>query len=221
MMPKKAFAFSFSHLTSFETCPKKYYYTYIDKKYSDVNSANFSGAQIHKHIENYFKGTHELPLELTYLKKLLKPYYEADGEKTFEQNLALDRNFEPCSWFDNHTYVRSIIDLLVLGKKQALIVDWKTGKRLHKDFTQLRIAGAMLFAHRPQLDMIHLRYEYFSHRKGFTDFLRREDVSKVWEEVLPRANRIEIARRNDEFPANPNGLCKKYCNVLSCPHHGG
>jgi len=220
MTIKKPFAFSFSHLNAFETCPKKYYYTYIDKKFSDVNASNQWGNRVHKHIENYFKDGTKLPLELTYLLPILTPYKDMKGKKTFEQQLALDRDFQPTSWFDKNTYCRSIIDLLVVGDTTAVIVDWKTGQRITKDFIQLKMSAAMLMNHVPEIDTVMIRYEYFSHRKGFTDKVTRDEIPIVWNDILPRANAIERARKNDEFPAKPNGLCKKWCHVESCPHKG-
>ena len=219
-MIKKAFAFSFSHLNAFETCPKKYYYTYLDKKYSDVNASNQWGNKVHTHIEHYFKDDKKLPLELTYLLPILDPYKKMKGDQSFEQQLAMDRDFKPCSWFDKQTYCRSIIDYLVCGDTTAVLVDWKTGQRIATDFIQLKMSAVMLMGHMPEINTVMIRYEYFSHRKGFTDKVTRAQIPEVWNEILPRANAIEYARKNDEFPAKPNGLCKKWCHVKSCPHQG-
>jgi CRISPR/Cas system-associated exonuclease Cas4 (RecB family) len=217
---KKPFAFSFSHLNAFETCPKKYYYTYIDKKYSDKNASNEWGNKVHEHIENYMRDDVRLPMELTYLAPILEPYKKMKGEKLFEQQLALTRDFQPSDWFSKFTYCRSIIDFLAVGDTTAVVVDWKTGNRINKDFIQLEMAGAILMAFRPEIHKVILRYEYFAHRKGFTDSVTRDDIPIIWNKILPRANAVEHARKNDEFPAKPNGLCKKWCQVKSCPHNG-
>jgi hypothetical protein len=42
----------------------------------------------------------------------------------------------------------------------------------------------------------------------------------LWNRLLPEVKKMEQAYVTLDYPPKPNGLCRNYCPVKSCPHHG-
>jgi len=43
---------------------------------------------------------------------------------------------------------------------------------------------------------------------------------EMWEPFINIVDQMEWSLQHDTWPANPSGLCKAWCPVLSCPHNG-
>jgi hypothetical protein len=48
----------------------------------------------------------------------------------------------------------------------------------------------------------------------------RDNMVTVWKGLWPRIESLEHATNTLTFPAKPGGLCKRWCPVTVCPHHG-
>lgn len=213
-------AHSHSAMEQFETCPKQYWAHRVSKIVPYEESEHMAhGKAVHAAIEDYIIRDADFPLGMGHYEKQVKPFKDAPGKKYGEQKLAVDRSFQPCDWFDKETYFRAIIDLLILQGSNGVMVDWKTG-RMKDGFDQLRLAAAILFANHKALQRIDLAYIWLREKEVTKTRVYREDVPEIWEEVIVKAKRIQMAYENDRFPAKPSGLCKKWCKVTECPHHG-
>jgi hypothetical protein len=179
------------------------------------------GKHVHKALELRVGKNRPLPLELKYLEPYAKQLAEAPGTKLTEQQLAIDANFEPCSWFSKDAWCRAIIDLAITADYHAVVFDHKTGK-ISDDFTQLRVAGVMLLLHLPEIQTVDLCYLWTKEKTITKDDrrLHRDDIKSVITELMPRLKRYEQAHIKNEFPPRPSGLCKRWCPVKKCPHHG-
>jgi CRISPR/Cas system-associated exonuclease Cas4 (RecB family) len=221
-MPNKEIAWSYSRLNSYETCPKKFWHTALKKDVFEAESdAMRYGKKVHKALEVRVSNDKPLPLELRYLEPYARRLAKANGTKLTEQQLAIDRKFKPCSWFAKNTWCRAILDLAIVNKSHAVVFDYKTGK-ITDDFTQLRLAGALLMLHMPELETLDLSYLWTKDKQltKYEDQFTRDSIKKVITELMPRIKRYEEAHHNDSFPARPSGLCKRHCPVKQCPHHG-
>lgn len=179
------------------------------------------GKEVHKALELRVGKDKALPLHLRHLEKLAGKLASSSGQKLTEQQLAIDNSFEPCDWFSKQTWCRAIIDLAVVNPPHAVVVDYKTGK-ISDDFTQLRLAGAMLMLHMPEIHTVDLCF-LWTREKAITrdeQRLTRDDIKNVILDVMPRIRKYEKAHRTESFPARPSGLCKRHCPVTKCPHHG-
>lgn len=218
----KQTAWSYSRLNNFETCPKKFWHLFVKKDVFEPEGEAISyGKQVHKALELRVAKKKPLPLNLRYLEKYANKLASASGEKLTEQQLAIDNNFEPCDWFSKQAWCRAIIDLTVVSPPHAVVVDYKTG-RISDDFTQLRLAGALLMLHMPELQTVDLAYLWTKDKKltKADEPLKRDDIKNVVLELMPRIKRYEKAHRTESFPARPGYLCRRYCPVKQCPHHG-
>jgi CRISPR/Cas system-associated exonuclease Cas4 (RecB family) len=215
-------AWSFSRLDSFENCPKKFWHESVRKDipFEETEAMRY-GKLVHKALENRVGAGKSLPLNLRYLEKYAARLADAKGEKLTEQQLAIDASFEPCDWFSKQTWCRAIIDLAIVRDTHAVVIDYKTGK-IKDDFTQLRLAAVLLMLHMPELQTAEVGYLWTKDKKITRDerTLTRDDIKTVVLELMPRLKKYEKAHRTESFPARPGWLCKRFCSVVACPHHG-
>lgn len=217
-------AWSFSALTSFETCPKQFWHYRIKKDVKDSgNEASQYGEHVHKAAKNYLMQGTKLPLDLVHMQPTFDQYKNnAFDDVRAELQLAINSDYEPTGWFNKDVYCRVVIDAAFTKGNLALLVDWKTGKmKPDAEATQLKLSGVVYLLHDPEIQLVSMRYVWLAHKGKTTNFtMRREDIPAVWNELAPRIKRYQEAHRKDEFPANPSGLCRKFCPVKSCPHNG-
>lgn len=216
-MKKPKFAWSFSVLSLFQTCRKKYWHLKVQKDFRDADSdAAQEGKEIHDAMfKRVIKGK-ALPTPLRPFEKWAARFANAKGKKHGEMKLCLNINFEPVAWFADDAWVRAIIDLLILKDKTAILVDWKTGK-VREDFAQLRLSAAILSRYHPEVEEFVLVFVWLNAGKVSTYVMKADEIKNVWTEMLPEVVKINDAYKTTEFPAEPSGLCG-WCPVNSCPH---
>lgn len=218
----KQTAWSFSRLNSFETCPKKFWHTSVRKDVIEPESEHMRyGKEVHKALELRVGKDRPLPLHLRHLENHAIKLVSSKGQKLTEQQLAIDSNFEPCDWFSKKTWCRAIIDLAIVNAPHAVVIDYKTGK-ISDDFTQLRLAGALLMLHMAEIQTVDLCFLWTREKQLTRDEKRltRNDIKQVILDIMPRIRKYEKAHRTESFPARPSGLCKRHCPVTKCPHFG-
>jgi len=70
---------------------------------------------------------------------------------------------------------------------------------------------------------VHASYYWMQEPVGQqldTLILDRSDLPHIFSRFMPRINRYQLAHKTTDFPAQPGGLCRRYCPVKSCPHNG-
>jgi len=220
-------AWSHSNLTSFELCPKKYYATSVAKSVQEpAGEAMTWGKEVHSAFENYMGSGKPFPMGMKHFKKVADPLMVPEGssaEVLIEAKLALDVNLSPTGFFDRDVWVRCVVDYGVVKGSKALLVDWKTGKR-KDDYDQLALMAGVMFAQEPKLQQVDSMFVWLK-EKTQKDMIQdvsftRKDIPDIWNRFLPRVERFQRAFDNDNFPPNPNWLCKRHCPVTSCPYHG-
>lgn len=214
------FAWSYSQLKNYETCPKRYYHYNVEKDVKEPESDQIrEGNNLHKHFENRI--LHQTPLPLGYgqYEKLLAKVLNAPGQTYGEQKLAMTAEFQPVAYFGKGVWFRTVIDVAKVQPTTASVIDWKTGK-VKEDTTQLQLMAAMLFCHMPLLERVKAALIFIGHDHVEPAEYVRSDLAEIWGEILPRVKKVRDSRASMEFPPRPSGLCKKYCAVTSCPYHG-
>jgi hypothetical protein len=220
----KPFSWSFSKLKNFETCPAKHYAVDLTKKFKEPLSPQLEeGNRVHKAFaERIGKGV-PLPPELSYLEGWMERALKIPGTRLVEQQMAITATFEPCAWFGDRAWYRSISDLLILRPRTAHSVDYKTG-RMKPDSQQLALNAACIFAHHKDIQAVRTEYWWLQEGIGeegiTTEDFKRADMASMWRNLWPRIEALKNAWDLQEYPPKPSGICKQYCPVLSCPHHG-
>lgn len=215
----KKLAWSFSALSVFKTCKKKFYHLKVAKDVKDGDSeAAAEGKAVHDAMyKRVLKGV-ALPINLRQHEKVAARFADVKcNDRQGELKLCLNEKFEPVDWFAKDAWVRAVVDLLIIIGKKAILVDWKTGKR-KDEFDQLELSAALLSRYMPEIEEFQLVYVWL--RDGEITppvTIEKADMKSVWLKFLPQVNEIEAARRTTEFPATPSGLCG-WCPVENCPH---
>lgn len=219
-------AWSISALSSFETCPKRYYNVNVAKKFvEEKGEAVTWGSEVHKAFERYLSMGTSFPVGMKNLETIAKRF-DAAGQQAdevfVETKLALNAELQPVTYFAKDTWVRSVIDYGILKDDRVAIIDWKTGKKKSND-DQLALMAGMAMAKFPQVTTVSSTFIWLQEppaQQVEVLSYNRENLGKIWGRFLPRVDRLQEAFVKEEFPARPSGLCRKYCPVTSCIHHG-
>ena len=212
----KQVAWSYSRLSSFETCPRKYWAESVGKTVPFVkNDQALYGDEVHKAFANFFRTGQKLPLHLLHWTPVLQKISDAPGEKVIEQQIALDINYAPVEWFAKDAWLRVISDLTQINGTQAVTWDWKTGRE-SQDFTQLKLNAAVTFHLDQNIEEITMAYLWLKTKRPTVEKIKREQASDVWSELLPRVARYQQAHDEQNFPPRQCFLCKGYCPVKTC-----
>lgn len=207
-------AWSYTVLSSFETCPRRHYLTRVTKSVTEPPSEVLTwGREVHKAIEDRLGGAQlPLPAHLDYLEGVMQKLTSKHGKRMVEQKFAIDKNFRPVGWRDRNVWCRGVVDTAIVGVKSAVVVDWKTGKR-KPDTDQLKLFAGMMFAHYPYLETVHTTFIWLKEKKLDADQFEQDQVGSIWNDFLPRVQRLEAAHQTNTWHPKPSGLCGKWCPV--------
>ena len=177
--------------------------------------ATIWGSKVHECLEHRVKDGTPLPEMLAGYEKLVAPIAKHPGEKLVEKQMAINEALQPTGWFADDAWCRGIVDVGVLSGTRGLLLDYKTGKR-KPELTQLKLFAGLAFATFPNLETVNTGFVWLKHgtidKKEYT----RKEVPMIWQEFVPRVQRMQRAYEEDKFPPKPSGLCAKYCPV---PNH--
>lgn len=215
-------ALSYSRLNQFELCPLKFEALYITKTYPDEGDNYFfkKGKRLHEQAENVAlcqlsSAVHELQYDapVKNVIPIIKAICASHSIVKTELQLAVDKDFKPCSWFDKSTYFRAIVDLLGVESALATIIDHKSGKVREYDNKitgQLHLCAAMIFAHYPEVEDANTAYLFMEHKQTIKkSFTSDEDLQTPFFEAFETVNTCE------KFEPKRNQYCG-YCLLEEC-----
>ena len=220
-MPTK-YTWSYSSISLFQQCPRKYYRLRIKKDIVEPPAAHLDyGKEVHKAAEDYVCKDKSLDPRYGFIKPTLDALKSLPGMKLCEYEMGLTKEFEPCGFYDEKVWFRGIADLLIIDGDHAHLVDYKTGKSSqYADTKQLELLALLVFKHFPYIKSI----------KAGLVFVVAEDLVKAafdgdvqeqaWQRWLPEIQRLEKALETDVWNARPNFTCRKFCPVKDCEHNG-
>lgn len=204
---------SYSGLTAFETCPRRFYLTKVARKVKEPpTEATIWGNKVHKALEERAKGTKALPKDMRHYEKYTKKILNRDGKKIVEAKLAVTAKMRPTDFFAKDAWCRGIVDLGIVNDEAALLLDWKTGKR-KPGSDQLKLMACLGFAHYPWIDRVVTGFIWLKEKKFDRDEFHREQLPEMWSDFMPRVDRLSRAYEEDKWVPRPSGLCKNWCPV--------
>lgn len=223
-MKKKKFTWSYSSLTSFETCPYRWYLTRWAKKVEEPQTeSTLWGNRVHKALEERVKQNKPLPEDMEKFEPIVQTLIDfgKGAQVECEQKLAINKNFQKTGYFDHDVWLRSIADITITKGDKAFVGDYKTGKMANvPDSDQLALNSAVIFIHKPWVKSIVNAFVWLKERTISKEVFHREDLPAIWNKFLPRVRRMEQAIELENFPARPSGLCRAHCPCTQCPHNG-
>lgn len=205
---------SYSRLSTFEQCQAKFDYLYITKSVRDQGSeVSEYGNRVHEVLELYGKGELDkstLTLEgkqtLERWGPLVDTINARSGEKLYEFQMAVDKDLQPCGWFDTGTYIRAIADVLVIDGNKAYCLDYKTGK-VKDNPTQLQLFASMVFWHYPEVDEVKTSFIWLKFDQVTNTTFKRKYASALWDGLKPRFEQVQEVIDLGVFETKPSGLC--------------
>lgn len=212
---------SYSSLTLFQQCPRKYFHIRVAKDFKEppYEHRNY-GNEMHRAAELYILEDAPLPPGFAFMQEVLDKLKAYPGEKYCEMKVGLTRSLEPCKFFANDVWWRGAADLLIVNGTEGRVIDYKTGKDKYADTKQLEILALALFKHFPKLEVIRAGLLFVIHTNFIKETYQKDNEAKLWQNWLPETNRLEMAHEKDVWNAKPNFTCSKYCPVLTCLHNG-
>lgn len=230
-------ALSYSRISDFRQCPRKFKLKYIEKAKNmlledkDKNVHLVRGKNVHDALQTYLikkrAGEDVKPSSMIEVRNTtpivdkLMLLYDLHPEK----QIAINDQFEMVDWFAKDAWFRSIYDIIGFGRngdKTIFNGDYKTGKLT--DYTgtmmemgQLHMFALLSMALWPKAEKVDAVYLYVDHKKPVKqEFIRERDFETMKENLI-----IEHQRINDEqdFMPTKNQFCK-WCDALSaqCEH---
>lgn len=219
---KKPFTWSYSRLKNFKVCPKRHYEVDIEKRIKEAESEQLTwGNAVHAALANRCGPQRTpLPAGMPYEHWAASVLSNADSSQILvEQNLALKADFTSCGYFDDGVWYRAKGDLIKITGNVALVVDWKTG-RILEDSQQLALSAACIFAKFPQVDAVRCTFVWLKEDAESSENFYRADMPRMWRGIWPDIEQLKAAYDNTNYPPNPSRMCRSWCPVTSCPHHG-
>lgn len=217
----KSFSFSYSKLKNFETCAFRYLQIDVLKAIKEEEGeALHYGNTVHAVLAKRLADKEPLPKHFAHLEKwAVRIEGDGEGKLLVEQKLAITKEFEPCEWFAKDAWYRGIADAIKIRGRVALAVDHKTGKVI-EDGSQLALMAACVFAHHPEVEKIRTEFLWIKEDATTRADFDRNNMVEVWKGILPRVSTLQHAHEANVFPKKPGGLCRKWCPVSGCEHHG-
>jgi hypothetical protein len=220
----KEWAWSYSKLKNYETCPKRHYEvdiakTYVEEATDDPDSALNWGNRVHDTLAGVLTGkVSALPPEMRSYQRWVDVVLAGPGQLLVEQKYAITRQFAPTQYFAKDVWYRGIGDVVRINGPVALVIDWKTGKIL-EDSVQLMLMAQCLFSHYPQLKRVRSEFVWLKEDCTTPEVYDRQEVANNWVGLMDRVNMLELASKTMNYPPKPGRLCRNYCPVQSCPFY--
>jgi PD-(D/E)XK nuclease superfamily len=215
----KEWSWSYSKYKNYDTCPKRHYEVDIAKNYTDSSEQLMWGNQVHDALAKAAAKGAALPDSMKDYQKWIDDIKDVPGTLLVEMKMAINKAFQPTSWFANDAWFRGICDIALIGHRNALARDYKTGKMTH-DARQLMLMSQCIFAHYPKVQHIDTQFVWLKEGCTTPESFDRDTIVREWPPVLDHVKQMKQAADTMTYPPKPGKLCARYCPVLSCPYHG-
>jgi len=224
---KKPPAWSYSSITLFEQCPKKYYHLRVAKDIKEPDSeAMMYGKDVHTAAENFMRDGTPLPEKYAFMRPMLDKLKAIPGDKHCELKMGLkkvDGRLMPCDFFAKDVWYRGVADLIIINREkgEARVIDYKTGKSAkYADTKQLALMAACVFAHFPTITVVKSGLLFVVSAEFVKADFKAETGYNIFSELDDTLMAREGAYESEVFNPKRNFSCKAWCPVLICPHNG-
>lgn len=209
-------ALSWSRLTTYQQCPKKFHLQFITKSFPEEEKSIhlIKGEQLHKQLEDYViakNGGAAMPLgfspevrsTLPYVDKLFTLYDQVHPEAQVAANIE----WRPVEWFDKSTAWRAIWDVVGLKPATCFIGDYKSGKIYPYGATygQLHLSAVIALERFPEIPEVNAAYIYIEHQKINRIKVTREELPVV---KLHFEREFDKVQKEANWDPTPNEFCK-------------
>lgn len=213
---------SYSSLSLFKQCPRKYHRLRVLKDIKEEEAEHLIyGNAVHKAAEEYGRDGVPIPPKFLYIKQYVDTLIDSPGDKYYEHKMGLTRELEPCGFMERHVWWRGIADFLAVDGKEAVLVDYKTGKSArYADTAQLELLALAIFAHFPHVEIVRAGLLFVVSKEFIEIELNRSHQHELWKKWIKDTDRLDSCFESDTWNPSPNFTCRNHCPVLDCEHNG-
>lgn len=209
--------YSFSKLSTYKNCPRKFAYNYILKipREQCDNEALRKGSAVHSILENYPVSVNKPNIYQDVADRFIRSnlgqnLLNRQSTREYKFGMCLDDSgkFVECNY--SKSLFRGFIDYVCVIDNVIHLIDWKTGnykEERYQDYNQLMFY-AVYFFEKYNVDTIEISYVYVEHELHNSMTLTKEFLPNYKNELLSIINTIE---NDDNFDKNKSKLCD-YCD---------
>lgn len=216
--PPKFTSWSFSRWATYQKCPRKAKYAYIDRLPEEKGPALIRGQEIHDIAEKYVRGMipkKKIPESLELFEEefdnlrtgFRKSLVETEDMLCFDK----DWNYLPGAKFEPNIWLRVKKDATELHQSEnlAILIDYKTGKVQPDPYwEQMDLYGLATFltvawAQRVEVELWFLDHGVIKPDDGVIEYTR-DQVPKLKRDWNARVKKMFADRR---FDPKPSGEC--------------
>lgn len=219
--------YSFSKISLWNQCPKKFKYKYIDKiEQTEINDKSLKrGLSFHSILENY-NGEESSIIDDTIFRfvksELGQKYLISQVLDKSIRELQIGLKYEDGKFIivDNCSYSKSLafygkIDYVCIIDNVLNLIDWKSGKYKdikYQDYNQLLYYAIYFFLKEPKINKIRISFVYIEHFLENDMILSREYLDKYIQSFKESISNVEYSN----FEKKPNMFCSncpfnEYC----------
>jgi PD-(D/E)XK nuclease superfamily len=214
---------SYSSMSLFQQCPKKYHHLRVIKDIVEPPSMQMRyGLDVHKAAEDYVRDGTPIPPAFAFMQEMLDALKNYEGEILCEYKMGLTRELEACDFNAENVWWRGIADYMAINrdKKKARVVDYKTGKNTYADTKQLELLALATFKHFPEVEVVDAGLLFVVHTAFIRSKYLTEEQETLWVKWLDQSQQLDEAFANDVWNPKQNFTCRGWCPVLKCAHNG-
>lgn len=223
--------FSPSNLSTYATCPRRFYGQSVIKALPwKVSAQKSRGTVMHTAMEKALRlgwqkdNPFDDKVDTAYARKVVEEVQrmrERGYTLSCEQELCINAKGKSTGWWDDDAWFRARADALLLPEdtQQPVVVgDIKTGRHWDLEDTQLRMECllAHLVYERPVVSYAYWYIDEGENVEGTIDF--RNGLGAV-QDIYALLREASQAIKNNDFPAVSNKFCK-WCGWYKKPECG-
>ncbi len=223
--------YSFSKISAYNSCARKFKYQYIDKIKRDKlpSDALIKGKTLHYILENlniseedYIDTMKENINNYPEIKEIINNFINSDLSKKYlneidnqafnEIKIGITKDLQP-SDYNNDNLFNGIVDYVCVKNKTLYVCDFKSGKykyRNYQDFNQLLFYAIYFFLKYKNINKIIISYIYIEHNLENSLELRRDELQDYLKKFLLNVQKIES---DEMFNKTESKLCD-YCDFV-------
>ena len=194
---------SYSALSTYEECPAKYAYSYVQGLPWPSSPAMERGTRLHQMAEDYMTETGPVPYDL---KKIGRELNDLRSKSAIpEQVWLVDRQWRPVT-DAREAWVKAIVDIHHLDGDILHLADYKSGREYPGHRSQLELYSILGLIKYPGAQRAESRAIYIDGGfSGSEGSIIREMLPKMIEKWTIRAERME---NDNDFIAAPGASCR-------------
>lgn len=218
--------YSYSRLSMYDRCPRKFRYKYIDLLDIDTDSPVFEkGKYFHAILEHYpkiptweFKYPENKANAPAMLKQILK-FCETDRRYQYligkplyqrEQQFYLNPALENCEEADQ--LINGCIDYVGVVDDCAILVDWKSGKtQKYASFKQLELYSIWAFNNFPEINTVKTMLFFVEQDAILPNSIDRSEVEFIKNKLMDSIEKVEF---DTEYKKCVKEDCQ-YCDYIT------